>query len=124
MNIPLDLVRSSDIEFERAAKQSKALAQQCSQQRVTAPQRYQSYNLFALVLIAFFGLVIPVTAIILRSSHAKLWRINPRGHRYLSYSGEELMQLHRMALEGSGYYGNTLLSWSSKPYLLTISNSS
>jgi hypothetical protein len=124
VSIPLDLVRNSDIEFESAAKQSKALAQQCSQQRVTAPQRYQSYNLFALVLIAFFGLVIPATAIILRSYHAKLWHINPQGHRYLSFKGEELMQLHRMALESSGYYGNIFLSWSSKIHLLTISNSS
>lgn len=104
-NIPVDLIKESHIDFVPASNQSKALEQQCSQQRVTAPQRYQSYNLFALVIIFFFGIVVPVTALVLRTTHAKLFKINPKGHRFLSYQGEGLMQLHRMALEGSGYHG-------------------
>lgn len=105
VDIPLSLVHDSDVEFIAAADRSKALAKQCSQQRITAPQSYQSYNFFALVLIFFFGIVVPGTAIVLRTSHAKLWRINPKGHRFLSYQAEGLMQLHRMALEGSGFGG-------------------
>lgn len=42
---------------------------------------------------------------VLRSAHRKLWKINPKGHRFLSFQAEGLMQLHRMALEGSGYDG-------------------
>ena len=104
-NIPLNLIQESNIDFVPASNQSKALADQCHQQRVTSPQRYQSYNLFALVFIFFFAIVVPSTAIILRQGHEKLFKINPRGHRFLSYQGEGLMQLHRMALEGSGYDG-------------------
>ena len=103
MDTPFDLVHEANLEFQSAETFGKAVAAQCKQQRVTSPARYQSYNLFALVLIAFFGVVVPVTAIVLKSSHARLG--NPKGHKYLSYQGEELMQLHRMAMEGSGYDG-------------------
>jgi hypothetical protein len=103
VDTPLHIVHEANLEFQSAETFGKAVAQQCKQQRVTSPARYQSYNLFALILIAFFGVFVLLTAIVLKSSHSRLG--NPKGHKYLSYQGEELMQLHRMAMEGSGYDG-------------------
>lgn len=85
--------------------QTLALAAQCAQQRVLAPQQFQNYNVFALVFVFCFGIIIPTIAACLRGLHSKLPRFNPNGFRYRSYQAEGVLQLHRMALEGAGYRG-------------------
>ncbi len=81
------------------------LVKQCHQQRVRAPQEYQSYNLFALIIILIFGLLVPGAAIVMKKLHQRLPGVDPRGVKYISYHGESLLQLHRQTLESSGYRG-------------------
>lgn len=67
VNIPLDILRANDVAFRPAGDEGAEMGKQCHQQRITAPQAYQSYNLFALVFIAFMGLLVPGIAVLLKS---------------------------------------------------------
>ncbi|KAF2716923.1 hypothetical protein K431DRAFT_234249, partial [Polychaeton citri CBS 116435] len=102
-NIPLSIVNANQIHV--VPPPTKELQAKCGQQRIATPPQYQSYNFFALVFIAFFGIVVPGAAIALKGIHNRIPGLNPKGFRYVSYQAEGLMQLHRMALEGAGYKG-------------------
>lgn len=103
-NIPLNILQENNVQFVPASEIGPEMEKQCHQQRVTAPQQYQSYNVFALVLIAVMGVLVPGIALALKSSH-RFGVGRAQGHAYLSYQAEGLLQLHRMALEGAGYKG-------------------
>lgn len=101
-NVPLGILRDNDVEFLPASDLGPEMERQCHQQRVTSPQKYQSYNFFALVFIAFMGLLVPGIALAIKRTH-RFREGKMEDHRYFSYQAEGLLQLHRMALENAGY---------------------
>ena len=103
VDAPTAAYKSDFLGFQTAKQISKPLEKQCHQQRIAAPVNYQNYNVFALAIILLFGIVTPVLAVWLTKWTRKVPRVDPYGYRYLSSRAEDLLQLHRMAMEGAGY---------------------
>ena len=101
VHVPTSLARSDDVPVLEPP--SKYLERQRTQQRVSRPTDYQNYNLFALVLILFLSLVMPIVTLLIRQLGLHL--LDPKSYQYRNSEGEGLLQLHRMALEGVGYCG-------------------
>ncbi len=100
-DLPTDALQNQALGIQKP--DSKYLKRQCAQQRITAPPNYQNYNVFALVLVFAFGLLVPSTALLLRFCQRRLR--DPSKCAYLSYHAEGVLQLHRMAIEAAGHSG-------------------
>ena len=66
VDVPLDVLHANDVVLIEPSP--LAMEKQCTQQRIAVPQQYENYNLFALVLIAVFGLLMPDLTLTLKAS--------------------------------------------------------
>ena len=66
VDVPLDVLHANDVVLTEPS--TMAMEKQCTQQRIAVPQQYENYNLFALVLIAVFGLLMPDLTLTLKAS--------------------------------------------------------
>ncbi|KAK5080803.1 hypothetical protein LTR24_008377 [Lithohypha guttulata] len=95
--------------YEIVPGDSPEARRQCFTQRRLLPAGYQSYSVFGMAITTVMGLVSIVIAFAIRQFHGSLLphrRRNEEYHdRYLAFVAEGQLQLHRAALEGSGFHG-------------------
>lgn len=95
--------------YEVVPGDSAEARRQCFTQRRLLPAGYQSYSVFGMAITTVLGLVSIVIAFTIRQFHGSLLphrRRNEKYHdRYLAFVADGQLQLHRAALEGSGFHG-------------------